>query len=370
LFIWKSHLSISEEIQSDKVGQFGDFVGGVVGSIWALAGVILFYSALTLQRKEFRLQRRELKETRDVFQKQSDNFKTQQRENTFFNLLENHRNLVNSISFNKEHSRSTPNERLFGYAALGEIWKRKAYNFEAYKRYIKDKEFHNAHAPRSHPIFQLKEFIEYKSLFESIVYILSYIHRHFEDKEFYYKTVLHNMSLDEKLFFGAYLHFNIEKIKEGVKTETIDLFVKTYRNSDWYIDIDDIRPAITVQLMKTVSYDSTNDFFNSPPQILYYNELPQYPMDIDLSVFHVSSSKTFRMQFTLVELEKINLSDYVNEIKKTKEGEFKSRDTEFVVTTKYQFNGIDRTYKQKLELKKTQLPMKDIYQPVLSSLDS
>lgn len=82
----------------------GDFIGGVVGSLWSLAGVLLFYIALTFQTKEIKnqeaqiaLQREELKnqiielkETRDVFLLQ--NF-----ENTFFNLLKNQRELVNNI---------------------------------------------------------------------------------------------------------------------------------------------------------------------------------------------------------------------------------------------------------------------------------
>lgn len=41
------------------IGQLGDFVGGVSGSLWALAGVALFYLALQEQRKELALQREE-----------------------------------------------------------------------------------------------------------------------------------------------------------------------------------------------------------------------------------------------------------------------------------------------------------------------
>jgi len=41
--------SISEE----KFGQFGDFVGGVVGTIFSFASVVLFYVALKDQRKDF-----------------------------------------------------------------------------------------------------------------------------------------------------------------------------------------------------------------------------------------------------------------------------------------------------------------------------
>ncbi|WP_299768069.1 hypothetical protein [uncultured Dokdonia sp.] len=78
----------SNQIKSDKVGQLGDFIGGVIGSIWALAGVILFYAALNkqsealedqkaattaaikslnIQSTELQLQREELSATRKEF---------------------------------------------------------------------------------------------------------------------------------------------------------------------------------------------------------------------------------------------------------------------------------------------------------------
>ena len=119
LFIWKDwNLSINNKIQSDKIAQFGDFVGGFIGSIWALAGVILFYVALSEQRKdfatnrkvlnaqtdalkqqirEFELQREELSETRKVFKIQSDTLKIQQFESTLFNLINLHHSIVNTI---------------------------------------------------------------------------------------------------------------------------------------------------------------------------------------------------------------------------------------------------------------------------------
>lgn len=63
-------------IELDKTGQVGDFIGGIVGAIWSLTGVLLFYATL-------RLQSRELKETRihselgrltDIIYKQYDLF--------------------------------------------------------------------------------------------------------------------------------------------------------------------------------------------------------------------------------------------------------------------------------------------------------
>jgi hypothetical protein len=57
----------SSPILLDKTGQVGDFIGGLIGTLWALTGVLLFYSSLRLQRKELSLQRKELKESRSEF---------------------------------------------------------------------------------------------------------------------------------------------------------------------------------------------------------------------------------------------------------------------------------------------------------------
>jgi len=134
VFIWNDwDISTQSKIQSDKVGQFGDFVGGLIGSIWALAGVILFYVALTEQRNdfktnrevlnaqtnaleqqinEFELQREELAETRKVFKIQSETLKRQQFESTFFSLVDLHHEIVKSIDLVSRKPKYTPTEKL------------------------------------------------------------------------------------------------------------------------------------------------------------------------------------------------------------------------------------------------------------------
>lgn len=58
----------SSKILLDKTAEVGDFIGGFVGSLWAFAGVILFYLALRLQRKEFQAQKEELRQHKNEFQ--------------------------------------------------------------------------------------------------------------------------------------------------------------------------------------------------------------------------------------------------------------------------------------------------------------
>ncbi|PZD79333.1 putative phage abortive infection protein [Mesonia sp. K7] len=119
-FLWKESISFSTKINSNKAAQFGDLIGGIVGSLWSLAGVILFYVALTEQRtdiqinrkaleaqvqalnqqiQEFELQRSELTETRKVFEEQSETLKIQRFENTFFQLLSLHHELIDKLNF-------------------------------------------------------------------------------------------------------------------------------------------------------------------------------------------------------------------------------------------------------------------------------
>jgi len=123
LFLWNDYsFDSTKAINSSKISQFGDYVGGLIGSLWALAGVILFYVALTEQRddiktnrevlitqvkaleqqiKEFELQREEMELTREVFIDQSKTLKTQQFESTFFNSLNLLNNIIENINFTK-----------------------------------------------------------------------------------------------------------------------------------------------------------------------------------------------------------------------------------------------------------------------------
>lgn len=73
----------------DSLSKKGEYISGLVGTIWALAGVFLFFLALNLQSKELSLQIQELKETKEVFLAQQEVFHLEQFENSFFNLLKN-----------------------------------------------------------------------------------------------------------------------------------------------------------------------------------------------------------------------------------------------------------------------------------------
>ena len=108
------------QINDNKLSSFGDIIGGLIGSIWALAGYILYYVALKDQRKdieinqnalvvqvdtfkqqieEYKLQRDELVLTRKVLNEQSSTLLKQQFESTFFNSLNLLNDLIEKLKF-------------------------------------------------------------------------------------------------------------------------------------------------------------------------------------------------------------------------------------------------------------------------------
>ena len=131
-FLWNEHdLTLSEKINSEKFGQFGDFVGGVIGSFWALAGIFLFYKALTEQREdfsnnketlilqvnalnqqidEFKLTRKEQKLSRKVYEEQSKTLKIQQFESNFYSLLNVYINIKNDLNKDNEYFKLISNK--------------------------------------------------------------------------------------------------------------------------------------------------------------------------------------------------------------------------------------------------------------------
>lgn len=78
-----SSYSVGGHLSNDEMaitGQVGDFMGGVIGSIWALAGVFLYFSAIKMQNTELENQAKYRREDRIL-----DSIK--EFENTFFALI-------------------------------------------------------------------------------------------------------------------------------------------------------------------------------------------------------------------------------------------------------------------------------------------
>lgn len=120
-----SKLTITATSSSEKFSSLGSLLSGIVGTLWSLGSILLFYIALSEQREdmktnkknlevqtkalkqqveEFRLQREELEETRKVYLEQAKTQSLQRFESTFFQMLNLHHTLVNSMIL-RDHGR-------------------------------------------------------------------------------------------------------------------------------------------------------------------------------------------------------------------------------------------------------------------------
>ncbi|MBI5325733.1 MAG: putative phage abortive infection protein [Ignavibacteriae bacterium] len=93
------------DAQDNKLGSLGQLLEGSVGTLWALAGVILYYEALRFQRMELKSQRHELELNRQEVIEQTQQLRAQNQtlfiqtfENTFFQLVTLHNDIVNNIA--------------------------------------------------------------------------------------------------------------------------------------------------------------------------------------------------------------------------------------------------------------------------------
>ena len=89
---------------NNDLDKLGDYVGGVVTSIWSLAGLIIIYVAflgqkqqILQQQKEMLYNRLEISMTREEMVQQNETLSRQRFENTFFQMLNLHHQIVNAI---------------------------------------------------------------------------------------------------------------------------------------------------------------------------------------------------------------------------------------------------------------------------------
>ena len=90
----KGHINL-DDINFDKLGGFGGFIGGLVGTYLTLIATFYVYKTYVKQKKELKSQKQELTLQRQLISQQ-------QFENTFFNMLNVHRELKNNLRINEE----------------------------------------------------------------------------------------------------------------------------------------------------------------------------------------------------------------------------------------------------------------------------
>jgi type II secretory pathway pseudopilin PulG len=125
-YLSSTYFEVFAKLDPDLAAKAGDFLGGIVGSLWALAGVLLVYSALQAQRKDFRTNLKalenqidEYKKQKGVLEEQSQTLKNQRFENGFYQLINHFSGIINSLEFQGERV----NMKASGQVALSLVYR-------------------------------------------------------------------------------------------------------------------------------------------------------------------------------------------------------------------------------------------------------
>lgn len=81
--------------------QFGDYIGGTLGSIFAFLALIALLLTLWLQNRELRISSEELKKSAKALKDQNESLVLQNFENRFFNMLTLHHQIVSGLDLRK-----------------------------------------------------------------------------------------------------------------------------------------------------------------------------------------------------------------------------------------------------------------------------
>jgi hypothetical protein len=97
----------------DKLGPYGDFIAGTTVPILTFVSFLAVVITLRMQRDQLEMQRKELqnsieemKATRKEFEEQNVTLSKQRFDNTFFQMINLHNNIVNSIFTGGQHAKT------------------------------------------------------------------------------------------------------------------------------------------------------------------------------------------------------------------------------------------------------------------------
>jgi hypothetical protein len=89
----------------EKWGQFGDYLGGVLNPFFGFFGFICLLYTIKLQKQELKQTTKELAKSAKALELQNKSLAQQNFENTFFQLLRRHGELVSEVSTNNHIGR-------------------------------------------------------------------------------------------------------------------------------------------------------------------------------------------------------------------------------------------------------------------------
>jgi hypothetical protein len=230
IFLKYGSWDASKVLDESKMGEFGDFIGGIAGTLVALVGVILYYVALTEQRNEikinqqalnlqinalnhqiteFQAQKEELISTRKIYEQQTKTMRNQQFDSNFYSLLNVYLSIKNNLNENDvDHD--------FFFSFYNELFASvtKTYSDTFHETYSKVIE--------NYTNVYLKHRGQLSSYFKTIYRLLKFVdeceHLQKDEKSFYSKIIRSQISDNELLV----LYYNYHSIY-GVKAQSLVL---------------------------------------------------------------------------------------------------------------------------------------------------
>lgn len=112
-------------INKSTFGEWGDFFGGVLNPILTFLTFMGLLITIVIQQTELRESRVELKRSADALRDQNESLKKQNFENTFFQMLEIHNQIVNSIDLISDDGKVTRGRDCFSvfYTRFNKIYR-------------------------------------------------------------------------------------------------------------------------------------------------------------------------------------------------------------------------------------------------------
>lgn len=192
-------------------GTFGDMFGAVNALFSGLAfgGIIL---TIYMQRDELALQRKELEETRGVFEKQSNLMYNQQNDTLFFNLLENHRQMVHSFDtkkykFTGKQNYSYTKELESGYQFISNVSDLWSEYFELYSEMYRTRVLYSLNELKTSPLELINSNENIKSFIKESVHLADFVELKFGNTiefDFYKKTLDISFLESEKFILSSW----------------------------------------------------------------------------------------------------------------------------------------------------------------------
>jgi len=128
--------------KSADILDLSEYIGGLVGSLWSLAGVLLFYASLSSQKEDLERQKELLvKQIDEVvaqtkeFRIQNEMAKEQKNEETFFQLLRFHNEIISTITIEQQEVDFVSGENI---SKLVEGRKAFVEYYDIYKRFFQE----------------------------------------------------------------------------------------------------------------------------------------------------------------------------------------------------------------------------------------